>query len=214
MKTDLNGLWLKVCTQDDTKAFEQLYYAMFGKLIKFCMYYTRHREAAEEIVSEIFVKCWNNRKSLEHITYPETYLFVAVKNQSLKYNKKYSSLQVVEIEDATDQRLVDVADPSAILERKELHHRLDQAIETLPMQARMVFRLIKENGLKYKEVADILGISPRTVQTQLFRAIDKLRLVLQHLSPGHEKESNRNKTISLLPLVCMLHIFFELCRHF
>ena len=199
LKPDLLELWKKICLTDDVKAFEQLYYTLFRKLLKFSMYYVHQREAAEEIVSEVFVKCWSNRSSLEHIEFPESYLFIAVKNQSLKYHKKYSNIHLIELEDH-QFHLVDLADPSKKLETKELRHRLDQAIETLPIQARMVFRLIKENGLKYKEVAQILEISPRTVQTQLFRAIDKLRQALKSI-PEHGYNSHvKGKIISIFIL--------------
>ena len=205
MRPDLNELWGKICLDDDAQAFERLYYALFNKLIKFSVYYVHQREVAEEIVSEVFVKCWNNRKSLSHIDYPESYLFIAVKNQSLKYRKKYSNIHLVELED-NDFQLVDLSDPSKKLERKELHHRLDQAIEMLPMQARIVFRLIKENGLKYKEVAEILNISPRTVQTQLFRAIDKLRQTLKSLP---ENSKSRERDGKILNILIILFYFFH-----
>lgn len=205
LRADLTELWGKICLDDDAQAFERLYYALFNKLIKFSIYYIHQREVAEEIVSEVFVKCWNNRKSLSHIDYPESYLFIAVKNQSLKYRKKYSNIHLVELED-NDFHLVDLSDPSKKLERKELHHRLDQAIEMLPMQARIVFRLIKENGLKYKEVAEILDISPRTVQTQLFRAIDKLRHTLKALPENLKGVEKDGKFLSML---IILFYFFN-----
>jgi RNA polymerase sigma-70 factor (family 1) len=205
LKPDLTELWGKICLDDDTQAFERLYYALFNKLIKFSVYYVHQREAAEEIVSEVFVKCWHNRRSLSHIDYPESYLFIAVKNQSLKYRKKYSNIHLVELDD-NDFHLVDLSDPSKKLERKELHHRLDQAIEMLPMQARIVFRLIKENGLKYKEVAEILNISPRTVQTQLFRAIDKLRQTLKSLP---ENSKSLEKDGKILSVLIILFYFFN-----
>lgn len=210
MKADLVLLWSKICLEDDTKAFEKLYYAMFNKLIKFSIYYVNHRETAEEIVSEVFVKCWNNRKELGHVQYPESYLFIAVKNQSLKHRKKFSNVYMVELEE-NEFRLVDYADPSTKIERKELHHRLDQAIETLPMQAKMVFRLIKENGLKYKEVAEILDISPRTVQTQLFRAIAKLRNVLKPLSESTTTSNENDKLLTILiTMMCLVKYFVKL----
>ncbi|MGN6638085.1 MAG: RNA polymerase sigma-70 factor [Mucilaginibacter sp.] len=210
MKADFVQLWSNICLEDDTKAFEKLYYALFNKLIKFSIYYVNHRETAEEIVSEVFVKCWNNRKELSHVQYPESYLFIAVKNQSLKHRKKFSNVHLVEI-DENEFRLVDYADPSKKIERKELHHRLDQAIETLPMQARMVFRLIKENGLKYKEVAEILDISPRTVQTQLFRAIAKLRVALKSLSEGMAKQNQNDKLLTIFIVSgCLIKYFIKL----
>jgi len=205
LKPDLTELWRKICLEDDAQAFERLYYALFNKLIKFSVYYVHQREVAEEIVSEVFVKCWTNRGSLSQIDYPESYLFIAVKNQSLKYRKKYSNIHLVELED-NSFHLVDMTDPSKKLERKELHHRLDQAIEMLPMQARIVFRLIKENGLKYKEVAEILNISPRTVQTQLFRSIDKLRQTLKSL-PEYTK--GLGKSDKILSILLMLFYFLN-----
>lgn len=210
VKADLVLLWSKICLEDDTNAFEKLYYALFNKLIKFSIYYVNHREMAEEIVSEVFVKCWNNRRALGHVQHPESYMFIAVKNQSLKHRKKFSNVYMVEL-DEHEYRLVDYADPLKKIERKELHHRLDQAIETLPAQARIVFRLIKENGLKYKEVAEILDISPRTVQTQLFRAIAKLRNVLKPISEGIAKQSGDDKLLTLLvAAICLINYFIKL----
>jgi RNA polymerase sigma-70 factor (ECF subfamily) len=210
VKVDLVELWPKICLEDDTKAFEKLYYGLFNKLIKFSIYYVNQREIAEEIVSEVFVKIWNNRKELGHVQYPESYLYIAVKNQSLRHCKKFSNVYMVDIDECGFQ-LVDYADPSKKIERKELHHKLDQAIETLPGQARMVFRMIKENGLKYKEVAEILDISPRTVQTQLFRAIAKLRSALKPLSEGAPRQNENDKLLTIFIVFgCLLKYFFRL----
>jgi RNA polymerase sigma factor (sigma-70 family) len=99
---------------------------------------------------------------------------VAVKNQSLNYLKKFSHIHVVPVESSDSVELVNTYDPEKEFERKELHFLLDRAIAKLPKQACIIFKLIREDGMKYKEVAEILNISPRTVQTQLFRAIKKL----------------------------------------
>lgn len=205
--------------EDDVKSFEALYYALFNKLFKFCCYYVTQKEVAEDIISEIFVKCWQNRKANLHVINPETYLFVAVRNQSLKYLKKSSEIHITELEMSGEYPFSDNNNPQKELERKELHIKLDNAIEKLPLQAKMVFRLIKENGLRYKEVAEILNISPRTVQTQLFRAIDKLRTTLLTYKDGKDQSGNNDKQnisgkiISLIFLISITNYFLELCRH-
>jgi RNA polymerase sigma-70 factor (ECF subfamily) len=112
-----------------------------------------------------------------------------VKNQSLNYIKKYSNIHLVQTEDSKELEFVNNYDPEKEMERKELHFILDKAISSLPPQACLVFRLVKEDGLRYKEVAEILNISPRTVQTQLFRAIKKLSLILAH----HRVSVKQNK---------------------
>jgi RNA polymerase sigma-70 factor (family 1) len=171
-------LWKQICLNDDLKAFEQMFHLLNTKLIKFCMFYTRQKEVAEDIVSDIFIKCWESRKNLTDVINPETYLFVAVKNQSFNYLKKFSNIHLVQVEETNEIGFINTYDPQKEMERKELHFLLDKAISSLPQQACIIFRLIKEDGMRYKEVAEILNISPRTVQTQLFRAIKKLSLIL------------------------------------
>jgi RNA polymerase sigma-70 factor (family 1) len=178
LKTNTSGLWELICLNDDFKAFEILFHALNHRLIKFCKFYVKNKETAEEIVSDVFVKCWDSRKKLTEIANPETYLFVAVKNQSLNYIKKFSHIHMVQIEASNEVEFINTFDPEKELERKELHFLLERAISSLPPQACIIFRLIKEDGLKYKEVAEILNISPRTVQTQIFRSMKKLSALL------------------------------------
>lgn len=215
VKPDLSTLWTKICVEDDLKSFEVLYRSLAARLLKFSVYYVSQKEVAEEIVSEIFVKCWENRKDNLHVLNPETYLFVAVKNQSLKHIRKYSNVHLVEIEEQPQSfQFRDSTDPSKELERKELHLKLDQAIDTLPAQAKMVFKLIKEDGMKYKEVAEILDISPRTVQTQLFRAIAKLRIVLSSYHELDHKKNNSSNIANLILILGIMHYFLVFCRQF
>lgn len=204
--TNTLDLWKKVCINNDLKAFEQLFHTLNTKLIKFCIFYIRQKEAAEDIVSEVFIRCWESRHNLSEIANPETYLFVVVKNQSLNYIKKYSNIHLVQTDDSKELEFVNNYDPEKELERKELHFILDKAISSLPHQACLVFRLVKEDGLRYKEVAEILNISPRTVQTQLFRAIKKLSLILAH----HRipVKQNKHTVVDLYaPIILLLLIF-------
>ncbi|HEY9195560.1 MAG TPA: RNA polymerase sigma-70 factor [Mucilaginibacter sp.] len=202
-KTDTSGLWKQVCFDDDIKAFELLFHTLNTRLIKFCIFYIRQKEAAEEIVSDVFIKCWESRKNLTEVANLETYLFVAVKNQSFNYLKKFSSIHLVQIEASDEVEFVNTFDPEKELERKELHFLLDKAIASLPQQACIIFRLIKEDGMKYKEVAEILNISPRTVQTQLFRAVKKLSIILsaQQLSVKLDERASSGSPVLGLPLL-------------
>lgn len=205
-------MWKQICLEDNLKAFELLFHTLNTRLIKFSIFYIRQKEAAEEIVSDVFVKCWENRKNLNAITNPETYLFVAVKNQSFNYLKKYSNIHLVQIEDSDEVKFVNTVDPGKELERKELHFLLDQAIATLPQQACIIFKLIKENGMKYKEVAEILNISPRTVQTQLFRAMKKLSVTLSahwECAKSAEKRASGHPLMGLTLMLIFCKIFFS-----
>ena len=207
-KVNILNLWNRISVFDDDKAFESLFYLLNMPLIKFCMMYIHQKESAEEIVSDVFAKCWINRKSLRDIQNPDTYLFVAVKNQSLNYLKKYSHIHLVQIEDTNEIEFSKTFNPEEELEKKELIFKIEQAIEALPQQCRIIFRLIREDGIKYKEVAEILNISPRTVQTQLFRAMKKISVVLSdHLTPPHKTTSNAG-LLNLVFLLGLLKLYF------
>lgn len=208
-KTDILNLWKLVSIHDDGKAFESLFYLLNTPLIKFSMMYVHQKEAAEEIVSDVFVKCWINRKSLTDVYNMDTYLFVAVKNQSLNYIKKYSHIHLIQIEDTNEVKFIKTFNPQEVLEKKELLFKMEQSIEALPQQCRIIFRLVKEDGIKYKEVAEILNISPRTVQTQLFRAMRKLSLVLSEYRNPVRSASGNDTLLSILLLLSFSKLFFS-----
>lgn len=172
-RIDLKELWLKIACENDHKSFEQFFYILNTRLIKFCELYVYKKEIAEEIVADVFVNFWSQRAKLQNIENLETYIFIAVKNRSLNHIRKNTSVQLVSLEDSPTEPVA-YSDPEAEIERKELFLKLDQAIDTLPQQCKIVFQLVKEDGMKYKEVAEILNISHKTVQTQMSRAMKKL----------------------------------------
>ncbi|HEY4207445.1 MAG TPA: sigma-70 family RNA polymerase sigma factor, partial [Puia sp.] len=134
---------------------------------------------AEEIVNDIMIKVWHKKEELGAVRNLETYLFVAARNHSLSYLSQFSPFHIAVEPESYQGQLIDLNDPGKELEWKEIYFRLNQAIDELPDQCRTVFKLIKEEGFRYKQVAEILNISPRTVETQLFRAIRKLDKVIE-----------------------------------
>lgn len=204
-KANFSELWSQVSIHDDKKAFESIFYLLNEPLIQFCMMYIHQTEAAEDIVSDVFFRCWTNRKSLSEIRSLDTYLFVAVKNQSLNYIKKFSGIHLVQIDDTNEFQLINTFNPQEALETKELMLKLEQAIDMLPQQCQIIFRLIKEEDLRYKEVAEILNISPKTVKNQLYRAMKKLNVVLaEHAVPAYKIGE---ALLNLLFLVSFFKIF-------
>ncbi|RFM34522.1 RNA polymerase sigma-70 factor [Chitinophaga silvisoli] len=203
-EVNINDLWERFTKGSDARSFEVLFHELNPRLIKFCTLYVHYQQVAEEIVSDVFVKCWMDRVQMQVVEKPETYLFIAVKNQALNYNKRFSSIQVVNIEDHDGGGiLINEASPELELEKKELIFKMDQAIGTLPRQCGIIFRLIKENGMKYKEVAEILNISHRTVHTQMLRAMKKMSKAMD----PYLKKANRQATDNLISTILVLFIF-------
>jgi len=164
---------------DCPKAFKDLYALFFPRLFNFAVLYVHKKEIAEEIVNDVMVKIWNKRQTITDIQNLETYLFVAVRNHSCNYLSSYSSYHIAIEQEGTQAKVINLNDPQKELEWKEISFQLDRTISKLPDQCRTVFKLIREDGFRYKQVAEILNISPRTVETQLSRAIKKLDKVIQ-----------------------------------
>lgn len=203
-EVNINDLWERITVDSDSKSFEVLFYELNPRLIKFCTMYVHYQQVAEEIVSDVFVKCWMDRAQMREVLKPETYLFIAVKNHALNYNKRFSSVQLVNIDDHEGGvQLINSASPEMELEKKELIFRMDQAIASLPRQCSIIFRLIKENGMKYKEVAEILNISPRTVQTQMLRAMKKMSKAME----PYLKKADKSATDDIITTLLILVIF-------
>ncbi len=185
-------LLLRIAKNDDRKSFEALFKLFYEKLFRFSMNYVQSRPIAEEIVSDVFLKLWQNRKKLTEINNINTYLYVATKNQSINYLQK-KTIDFRSGEDIDLSSFIDWFDPQRALEYQEMMHDLQLAVENLPDQCKIVFKLIREDGLKYKEAAEILGISVRTVETQLFRAIKKIGRALEPFLDRKKHANNKSR---------------------
>jgi len=184
----------KEIQEGSSSAFDILFLAYYNKLLAFAQQYIKQPQVAEEITSEMFVKIWLKRNTLSHIINPEVYLFIAIKNACLNHirnDKKHH--QHIVAEEETGHADVLINDQGTVMEGRELRGILDQAITTLPEQRKIIFKLIKEDGFKCKEAAEILGISVRTVESQLYKAIKTLAEALSGYLGYHPQKQNLKK---------------------
>jgi RNA polymerase sigma-70 factor (ECF subfamily) len=117
---------------------------------------------------------WHKRRHLPEIENPDVYLYVAVKNSSLDYLRKNRQKQSVDISTIDTDSFMLHINPEQLMITEEMRKTIRQAIEQLPPRCKQIFTLIKEDGLKYKEVASILNLSVKTVEAQMAIATKKL----------------------------------------
>lgn len=133
------------------------------------MKYTGDWEESRNLVHEVFITVWEKFDSLPATTQYRSYLFTAVRNRSLNYlrdKKKTLSLEAVNNDGYSENTSVEAA---------ELEHLIEKAIESLPAKCRQVFEMNRVEGLKYAEIADRLGLSIKTVEAQMSKALNVLR---------------------------------------
>ena len=171
-------LFKKVVQEGDYIAYRELFTRYYRSLCTYSMRVVVAREVAEEVVADVFVKLWKNREQIEVHTSFEAYIFRAVRNQSLDY-LKLKLHRVYERESLESiQWNLTYADHHTPVEEvvfNEFYERVEGHINDLPRQCQLIFRMSREEGLRYREIADTLKISIKTVETQMGRALKVLR---------------------------------------
>jgi RNA polymerase sigma-70 factor (family 1) len=168
-------------------AFEYLFLNYYNELCRYACGILKNRNISEEMVQEVFVKLWENRKELTIKSSIKAYLYRSVHNQCINYyehiqvQQKFTSEAVKNYRDLISP-LTD-SYPIANLLVQELEKKIDQSLSALPEQCREVFLLIRHDDLSYAEAAEKLGISVNTVKTQLQRALTRLRESLRNYLP-------------------------------
>ncbi|MDO5664641.1 MAG: RNA polymerase sigma-70 factor [Bacteroidia bacterium] len=189
-------LFLEI-SNENQNAFNALFRQQYVKLVSFAQTFVVEKNLAEEIVSDVFVSIWINRDKLPVIDNPNTYLYVSVKNRSLNIlrNKTYT----VAIEEQLEAQKTTHDNPHDKIEQRELSEKLLSIINALPEQQRLVFNMIKQNGLTAKQAAEILQLSPRTVETHLYKAIKQLEQEITDYL-GYSPKKKRMKRMIMLVL--------------
>ncbi|MDR2415039.1 MAG: sigma-70 family RNA polymerase sigma factor [Odoribacteraceae bacterium] len=169
METRDENILVRQLNDGDENGLRGLFLLYYKPLLVYAMHFLDSFDEAEDVVQEVFCRFWERscRESFEGS--PRAYLFSSVKNNSARRVKERSRYSVDSFENA--EELLVYTEEHVEQEREEL----SRALERLPEQGRVVFSLVVLEDMKYKEVADQLGISINTVKTHLSRAMKQLR---------------------------------------
>jgi len=170
----LVALALKI-SQGDQHSFRVLFDQYADCLTGFAQSILRSKDAATEVVDDVLVKIWKNREHLPHIQNLRVYLYTATKNTALNYLSGKARQMITEPFNEIDVELKDQHSPDQQMITKELFKRIHDTVQELPPRCKMIFKLVREDGLRYKEVAEILKISENTVDAQMVIAIKKIK---------------------------------------
>lgn len=187
MTCDLQSIQKGIYDGKET-ALAELYQLCFQKLHQFSKAITRSGEEAEEIVEDVFVKLWCRRYTILQIENLAVYLYVAVKNGSFNAISRKARELVKDSFDDLDIELSEMSpDPYQLLVSGEMMKKMQEVVESLPPRCKMIFKLVREDGLKYKEIAKILNISVNTIDVQMAIATKKICGALENTSQASGK---------------------------
>lgn len=161
----------------DKASFEMLFKGHFTSLCYFAQKYVKDFEAAKEIVQDAFLNLWEKRESIDMDRPVKSYLTMIIHNKCTNYlrdNRKFDTY-ILHVENLLD--VAEYEDADSIVE-KELEAKIEIALNELPEKCREVFVMNRYQNLKYQEIADKLQISVKTVETQMSKALQHMRVRL------------------------------------
>lgn len=165
---ELTSLFLK----GDVRSYEVIFKKHYVELCLFATKYVKCPETSEEIVQDLFCKIWEKRESIAIQTTLKSYLYGAIKLNCLRFlrDQEIHSKHLKQIElNGISFCSVDE------LEENELKEKIYQSIQQLPEQRRRIFELSRFEKLKYREIAEKMNLSPKTIENQMGKALKFLR---------------------------------------
>lgn len=159
---------------DDIHAYDALYIICFPVLTRFAYSFIKSRELAEEIASDVLIRVWNRRGKLHEISDFRLYLYISTRNAALNALKKQRQSHYFSLDETSVWMKTDDATPEQLFITAELQKKIQAAIHQLPPKCRLIYKLVKEDGLKYREAAELLHLSVKTVEAQMGIAMKRL----------------------------------------
>lgn len=177
------NLLVDAIVNGDRDAFTKLYQYYYSKVFRTAYYFIRNKEACKDVVIEVFYFIWHYRKKLDKIENMDSYIYTITKNEAhqyLKYHKNHTHIDDITIQLKEDDSL----SPENKMMDGEIAALLTEVINELPRKCRIIFLMARQEGLKPKEIGEILSINESTVRVQIKIAIEKIVARIHHLFPN------------------------------
>lgn len=176
------GQLIERIRKGDEAAFESVFRSNYANLCGFGNHFLKDQALAEDLVQGMFVNLWERREGFAVQGDIGKYLLAATKNACLNHIK-HLKIRAKHQDHVKSQPANFADNPEEELEKAELRSRIDQAIGKLPDRCAEIFKMSRFEGLKYQEIANKLGLSVKTVEAQMGKALKLLRADLRHLLP-------------------------------
>jgi RNA polymerase sigma-70 factor (ECF subfamily) len=180
--TDDQSSWIEGLKAGSKEVFDDIFRAYYSELVIYCLRYVHDQDVAEDIVQDMFVKMWLRHADLQIQTSLKAYLYRATQNHALNH------LNQLKIQDKYKQYVGFAAlngseSPLEKLQESDLELKIKHAVLSLPEKRREVFELSRHEGLRNKQIAERLNISVKTVENQMTKALEHLRVFLKEYLP-------------------------------
>jgi len=167
----------------NTQVLNTLFKAHYDELCRYAHSILKNQDVAEDVVQQLFIKLWEKRETIGEIDNIRSYLFRSTFNMSLNEQKKMQRMPKSDEDSLKNTAFQSNEDTSNLLISQELQERIASAMLVLPEKCREVFHLSRNEQLSYKEIAQEMNISTKTVENQVGKALRIMREELKDYLP-------------------------------
>jgi len=154
-------------------ALEVLFDRYYEPLCNFSFLMLKSVNHSEELVSDVFIRIWQNREKHTKVTYVKAYLYRSVRNAVISYLRK-NKPEFSDISNHENYLKMEVT-PETLMVRQDLRKAVGTAIDAMPLKTGLIFRLHKVDGMSYKEIASTLELSVKTIENHMGKALRFVR---------------------------------------
>jgi RNA polymerase sigma-70 factor (ECF subfamily) len=175
----IKELHFQIAVYEDEVAYKKLFFLLFPALQNFAFSIVKQRQVAEEIASDVLINVWAQRQALLKIEDLKMYLFISARNAAIRKFRQEHKIKKISLDELKVEFISDYCSATDILHGSELRKEIHQALQQLPPRCKIIYKLAKEDKLPYKNIASLLGISIKTVDSQLVIAVKKITMAIR-----------------------------------
>ena len=179
---DIDLLFIRILTRDDVTAYKKLFFDFFAPLCLFAKRYVEQKEVCEDIVQGVFFQLWKNRHQITITTSARSFLVTSVRNACIDWVRR-RELETAYQEKQFVSGVSNEEDTTILYAVSELEEHLNMALAKLPENVRHTFEMNRFDGKTYLVIAEECGISVKTVEAHISRALKLLRSELKDFLP-------------------------------
>lgn len=169
-------------SRGDQRAFADLFNLYYSDLYRFVRYFLSETDA-EDVVSEVFVSLWNSRKKLTLVKNFKSYIYTMARNEAYGHLRLENKIQNVSLDDMPVSLSICEESAEGRIIEKEMIDVYNKAVAQLPERCKLVFLMVREEKLKYKEIAEVLQITTGTIEQQMNQAIKRIAETIEQTYP-------------------------------
>lgn len=188
-------LLIRIIHHNDQSSFKLFFNRYYSRLVSFSIHFVKTHENAEDVIEEVFYKFLKMGKKVLAIENIQSYIFTMTRNSSIDFvsNNKYQ-VRHDQNENIEDFQYPSEPSPEQIVESNEFEQLIIKCIDNFPPKRKIIFSLSREESFSYKEIASLLNISEKTVESHIRVALKSLRDTIKEYDSGLETVTRKFNT--------------------